>query len=851
MAKLPLLFFPSPTMVGRAKRFGGGGGIKLPDHQAHAGRLAPKFQRLQDAMVNIRDTTAGIEPEMVLVLETVGTQLDFYNAVRNIPGLRWLSEMDVDDVAPDHGFADEAKPDKKLRGRFFVVMSDQQALHNLKSLFDRWRKDPDIVFSRGLSQWKQVFNHLLEIRRWSVKDRIEDTGIIQDWRQRVSTGQENIGFEAEFWFRQGEARRNHTEDRFRKTVVDMGGEIVTRCAIEEIAYHAVLGKIPAEQCEGILNCEDVSSFWFEDMMHLRPMGQCAVRIPVDEPTGAISEMEQMSKRPQGQPTVALFDGLPLAGHQLFDGGWLKIDDPDGYSEEYEAQKRRHGTAMASLICFGDLENEDSPISSPLYVRPIMRPDANIEGRERIPEDVLPVDLVHRAVRRLFEPEGGAPAVAPSIRIINLSVGDKARHFVHDISPWARLLDWLSYKYNVLFVVSAGNQSEAIELNMPRAEYEKLTPEQREVEILKALDKDTRHRRLLSPAEALNGVTVGSFHGDYSSPVPSTGLKDPYVTEHLPALYSAHGHGYRGTIKPDILLPGGRQFVQQEEGGARNETRLRLNESPIIPGNEAASPGGPGVRGKTKHTRGTSNAAALASRAGAQLLESINNLREQTPSVDILSQYEPLLVKALLVHGASWGDALLACEEALKNSANSQSFRMYVSRFLGYGVADISRSLACTEQRVTVLGFGSLQQDKAHEFRLPLPSCMSGRRGKRRMATTLAWFTPIRPLRQKYRAAHLWFNPKEACEKLGLARSDADHRAVNRGTIQHEVLEGERAVAIPEGESVAITVNCRADAEPLTEDVFYALAVTLESAEDTDIPVYQEVHEQLVVASRVR
>ena len=39
---------------------------------------------------------------------------------------------------------------------------------------------------------------------------------------------------------------------------------------------------------------------------------------------------------------------------------------------------------------------------------------------------LPVDLIHRAVRRLYEPEGGQPPVAPQVRVINLSVCDEAR-----------------------------------------------------------------------------------------------------------------------------------------------------------------------------------------------------------------------------------------------------------------------------------------------------------------------------------------------------------------------------------------------------------------------------------------
>jgi len=30
-----------------------------------------------------------------------------------------------------------------------------------------------------------------------------------------------------------------------------------------------------------------------------------------------------------------------------------------------------------------------------------------------------------------------------------------------MSPWARLLDWLSYRYKILFVISAGNHSKAL------------------------------------------------------------------------------------------------------------------------------------------------------------------------------------------------------------------------------------------------------------------------------------------------------------------------------------------------------------------------------------------------------
>ena len=60
--------------------------------------------------------------------------------------------------------------------------------------------------------------------------------------------------------------------------------------------------------------------------------------------------------------------------------------------------------------------------------------------EAIPPAVLPVDLIHRAVRRLFEPEGGEPPAAPTIRFVNLSIGDPARPLMREMSSWARLVE---------------------------------------------------------------------------------------------------------------------------------------------------------------------------------------------------------------------------------------------------------------------------------------------------------------------------------------------------------------------------------------------------------------------------
>src|SRR5690606_28802956 len=111
----------------------------------------------------------------------------------------------------------------------------------------------------------------------------------------------------------------------------------------------------------------------------------------------------------------------------------------------------HGTTMASLIIHGELDSQETPLRRPLYTRPIMKPNPYAFGirSEHIPEDILPVDLIHRAVRRIFEGDGDEGPVAPNVKVINISIGDLSRPFDRQMSPWAKLLDFLSLKYNVL------------------------------------------------------------------------------------------------------------------------------------------------------------------------------------------------------------------------------------------------------------------------------------------------------------------------------------------------------------------------------------------------------------------
>ena len=84
-----------------------------------------------------------MEPEQVIVLETIGDSIEeFAKAAAQVPGLEWLAEMDLEDADPADGFSDPEKADKKLPCRLYAVMSNQQAITQLLSLWKNWWANP-------------------------------------------------------------------------------------------------------------------------------------------------------------------------------------------------------------------------------------------------------------------------------------------------------------------------------------------------------------------------------------------------------------------------------------------------------------------------------------------------------------------------------------------------------------------------------------------------------------------------------------------------------------------------------------------------------------------------------------
>lgn len=852
-SRYPLLVFPQPIHVDRAKLQSGFTRFKRPTPSHQATRLAPQFQRLQDILerkrLALQDGPHGIQPEQVLVLETIGTVDRFVNAVRKIPGLEWLADYDVRDIKPEHGFSVENDPDKNLTGQLFLVMTDLRALGELRRLFDRWEADSSVRFPQGLAPFKTAFEHLRRIRPWDVSDRLQETGVIEDWALRLEAEPESIPFEIELWHRKSRDRRQQAERHIRSEIDSLGGSLVQQCAIADIAYHGILGRLPPGQIQQMIDGQsngtsDIRLLACDEIMYVRPVGQCAVGEL--EPVDSIPvQKKEPETPPETSPVAALLDGLPLTRHHMLDGR-LVVDDPDGYEDAYQAADRFHGTTMASLICHGDLSSPGTPLSAPLYVRPIMKPVQMLEDAdEHIPEDVLPVDLLYRAVRRMYEQEGGESPAAPTVRIVNVSIGDRKRPFLREVSPLARLLDWLSWKYQVLFVVSAGNCKDDIKLDISTESLVDLQGGQVAQRVTSAITDDTRSRSILSPAEAINAITVGAAHEDHSGPVQEPNI-DPFLSPDMPSVVSRHGPGYRRGLKPEILEAGGKQILRSKVPNRTNRT-LMLPLSTRAPGQKVSVPGRSGRLDQVAYTRGTSNAAALTTRSAIHMQQLLRDLRA-TFGGSPPSHYDVVLTKALLVHSASWGSAAEVYRTVLEHRYSGYVMKERIGRFLGYGKMDIGRVRSCTDQRVTVLGFGKLDDGRADRFVLPVPPDLTVTSTRTRLTITLAWITPVECTRWKYRVAQLWF---KADGRIVGDRQFADRHAVERGTVQHEVFV--RSGVLPPGQEdvVDVAVNCRTDAADIPGPIRYGLAVTLEVTEAVNVPIYQEVRNLLGIRARVQ
>lgn len=774
--------------------------------------------------LELRADPAALAPERLLVFEVKGSIAAFAQAVGRIPGLELLDE---EELPKEEGASPVA----------YLLVPDVRALRQIESLWRLW------VAGKGLPQghtaWRDVFACLRDLRPWGPQDRVQplDASVLAH-EIEGKVDDELVPLEIEIVFRPNAEAAALSETAVVRAVGSSGGTVVSRAKLDDIAYHAVLARVPVAAIRTIIERSPGSLAGIEQVMYIRPqsvVGEIDVAdlmplAPITPPAAIVND-----------PILAVLDGVPMTGHPLL-RAHLSVEDLFGLEPNALVAQRVHGSAMASLIVHGDRNKPEPPLPRQIHFIPVLGQS------DQFPSDRLIVDLIYQAVMRM---RGVGNATAPHVIIVNISLGNVRRRFQGQLSPWARLLDRLAYQFGILFLVSAGNVVEEFPIGAfaTGRDFEDAQDGVRASAVLRAVADIQADRRLLSPAETINGLTIGSRNIDWVPDADRALARtnvNPYSALDTANPSSALGPGFADAVKPDIIMPGAREHlrvVRSGEGIAVVPARASRGAGLKV----AAPPAQAGIEGAEAYTNGTSAAAAMASRTAHRIHDALEAEYGQE-FLQLSNAQRAVLLKALLVHPARWPDATATLmRDLLGPSGRGQASRQKdnIRRFIGYGAFDADDAVACANDRATFWAVGVLGNERSVDVSVPIPAAIGGRTLPHYITATLAWVTPVQPGRKAYRAVRMKILDPHDIENLGVSAhgNQPDGNQTNRGTVYTRCWSGDRAAVVAANMALPLKIQREPDAGTTVDEMVpFGLAVTV--AMPGQIALYEEVRARI-------
>lgn len=831
---------------------------KIPyDRQAQRlGQLFTKAERSLATYADEVEVTAdprAVCPERCLVFELVGDVPEFNLAAQAL-GLEWLgTEAMTDDVeealADDE--ADPNAPENQPPQRLYLTMPDERALKRLLAQWKQFARGDNYENDGQRGLWK-LFGYLHDMRVWSVQDRLDPMLSVYVANMLAEEPGEHVTVDLDLWYRNQDERRDKSLDTLNDMLEEVGGELVDQVDIPEIRYQGVRIRVPGDVAQQLVDGRGRIAE-SKDVMTIRPQSTYESQIEGQD-VGTTTALDVPDLR--GDCIAVLLDGYPVDQHHLL-ADRLDIIEVEVSGALAPAQTRQHGTAMASLIIHGDLKAPDTkPLSRPLAVLPVLVAPS-ISSKETIPTGKLPIGVIYRALKTIVSANRRSNPGLRRVVVINHSICDVYAPFVRRPSPWATLLDYYSHEYNLLFVVSAGNIFSRFPVSAFRniAAYESADPATREAAVLGAIEMAKATRTMLSPAESVNALTIGAVHADHAEP-DHTAAPDPYPTFAMSNLASAVGLGVNRSVKPDFLEKGGRfaAGMTNVRGGC-----LEIHARPSAHyGQQVASPSPTGQLNRRILTSGTSNAAALTTRAAHFIADALDDLYADDDKTWHELKTRAVMLKALLAHGTSWGEVGNRLDEAYppRDSKKWSPRRNVITQFLGYGQLNLSRVVSGDANRITLLGEDVIHAGERHEYIVPVPASMLNNREVRTVTITLSWSCPMTHTTADRRAVVLQLTgAKNNTSSVwdGIARSGCaqpNASTANRGTLIHMVQEGKKLMTDATGQ-IVIGVQATAKVGFEFNDVPYAVAITLELGQQTRSTLYTEVEQRVRGRTRTR
>lgn len=396
---------------------------------------------------------------------------------------------------------------------------------------------------------------------------------------------------------------------------------------------------------------------------------------------------------QDAPIVGIIDSGIMEGHKYLSiaidqGKSISYLDEDSSTADY-VEGGGHGTKVAGAVLFPNgVSNLKLPYTLPCYIRNLRILNNLCELQEKYPAKLM---------EKIVEDN-------EDCKIYNLSVASRNPCGLKHMSSWAAMIDNLSHKNGVLFVIAVGNIlksaiSSYLQGNENYPDY---------------LEND--FCRIANPAQSSFGITVGSIdHVDFDD----MDWKSIAGKDNVSA-YSRIGGGIWGHIKPDLVEFGG-GLVVSKNGLSLIRPHLETCTELIFSTNDGRSATG-------KSAYGTSFSAPKVTHIAAVLK-------------GIYPDEDNNLIRALLVQGARLPGELFYNPTPVG------------IKQLGYGQPSIERVIKNSDHRVTFYTTNFISAATAHLYSLKIPQSLrdSGNEYDILIEVTLAYTSKVRRTRQKLKS----------------------------------------------------------------------------------------------------
>jgi hypothetical protein len=370
----------------------------------------------------------------------------------------------------------------------------------------------------------------------------------------------------------------------------------------------------------------------------------------------------------------------------------------------------HGTRVAGAVLY------PREIPKTGTVQPIcwLQNARVLEGNRQMPSSLFPPKLLHEIVQYYHMGHR-------KTRIFNHSINSIYPCRTVHMSAWAAAIDSLSWEYDVLFVVSAGN--------IPPINKH---PSTFRPSITEHLQNGRGYPdyllepsgRIANPAQSLQAITVGSVG---LAQLDHDGVKSFSVYQR-PSSFSCTGPGIFGSIKPEVVEFGG-CFAYDANHPPGILTKPELSPELVC----STLHGGQAVR---RDQVGTSFAAP-------KVAHILAHIQREFPDESTL------LYRALLVHSARW-----------PGWADQEADKYKVVRHIGYGLPDLDRAIRNTPYRITFITHGEVRiagkQVHIYEIMIPYELRRPGNHFDIRIDVTLSYKAqPRRTRRNRRRYLSTW------------------------------------------------------------------------------------------------